>query len=163
MDDTEKCVHKRDYNENTLSCFKQALFEASWNSVEKLKQSNKSCNTFLEIFKILYGKYFPRRKIKIKPKRTLSPWITNDIAKSSKQKQKLHEKYLKQHTPISEENYKAHKNLFKTVKHKPKKRFYSEQFTWCIMKELIGKAKVNKSFLISKNVTETLGETNLAN
>ena len=131
--------------------------------VEKLKQSNKSCNTFLEIFKILYGKYFSRRKIKVKPKRTLSPWITNDIAESSKQKQKLHEKYLNQHAPISEKNYKVHKNLFKTTKYKPKKRFYLEKCTWCIIKELIGKTKVNKSFLSSKNVTEILGETNLAN
>ena len=38
--------------------------------------------------------------------------------------------------------------------------------TWCIMKEIIGKAKINKSFLPSKIVTdktEILGETNIAN
>ena len=39
------------------------------------------CNKF-EIFTKLYQEYFPIRKIKIK--RALSPWITNDIAKSSK-------------------------------------------------------------------------------
>ena len=41
------------------------------------------CNKF-EVFTKLYQEYFPIRKIKIKTKRALSPWITNDIAKSSK-------------------------------------------------------------------------------
>ena len=38
--------------------------------------------------------------------------------------------------------------------------------TWCIMKEIIGKAKINKSFLPSKIVTdktEILDETNIVN
>ena len=61
------------------------------------------------------------RKIKIKPKRALSPWITNGIAKSPKQKQKLYEKFSKHHTPINEANYKAYKNLFETIKRKSKK------------------------------------------
>ena len=65
--------------------------------------------------------------MKIKPKRALSPWITNDIAKSSKRKQKLYEKFLKHRTPIDEANYKAYKNLFKTIKLKSKKRFYLEK------------------------------------
>ena len=58
------------------------------------------------------------RKIKIKPKRALSPWITNGIAKSPKQK---HEKFSKHHTPMNEANYKAYKNLFETIKRKSKK------------------------------------------
>ena len=41
------------------------------------------CNKF-EIFTKLYQEHFPIRKIKIKTKRALSRWITNDIAKSSK-------------------------------------------------------------------------------
>ena len=28
-DDMEKCVYKRDFNENAFNCFKQALFETS--------------------------------------------------------------------------------------------------------------------------------------
>ena len=57
--------------------------------------------------------------------------------------QKLYEKILKHRTPINEAKYKAYKNLLETMKHKSKKRFYSEKFikfqgdakkTWCIMK-----------------------------
>ena len=79
------------------------------------------CNKF-EIFTKLYQEYFPIRKIKIKTKRALSRWITNDIAKSSKWKQKLYGKFLKHCTPVNQGNYKAYKSLFETKKRKPKKR-----------------------------------------
>ena len=120
-DDMENCVHKQDFTENAFNCFKQALFETSWDSVKNLKQPNEAYNN-LEIFTELYEEYFPIRKIKIKPKRALSPWITNGIVKSSKRKQKLYEKFLKHRTPINEANYKAYKNPFETIKRKSKKR-----------------------------------------
>ena len=120
MDDMEKCVYKGNFTENAFNCFKQALFEISWDSVKNLKQPNEAYNKFLVIFTELYEKYFPIRKIKVKPKRALSLWITNDIAKLSKQKQKLYEKILKHRTPINEANYKAYKNLFETIKCKSK-------------------------------------------
>ena len=98
--DMEKCICKWDFTE------KHALFETSWDSVKIFKQPNKAYNNkFLEIFTELYEKHFPERKIKIKPKRALSPWITNDIAKLSKRKQKLYEKFLKCCTPINKANY----------------------------------------------------------
>ena len=120
--DMEKCICKWDFTE------KHALFETSWDSVKIFKQPNKAYNNkFLEIFTELYEKHFPERKIKIKPKRALSPWITNDIAKLSKRKQKLYEKFLKCCTPINKANYKAYKNMFEMIKPKSKKRFYSEK------------------------------------
>ena len=83
-DDMEKCIYKRNFTENAFNCFEQALFETSWDSVENFKQSNEAYDKFLEIFTELYEKYCPIRKIKIKPKRALSSWIANGIAKSSK-------------------------------------------------------------------------------
>ena len=109
-------------------CFKQALFE-TWDSVKNLKQPNEAYNKFLDIFTKLYDKYFLIRKSKIKPKRALSLWITNDIAKSSKEKQKLYENFLKHHTPINKTNYKAYKNLFQMIKRKRK--------TWLYLKKLV--------------------------
>ena len=37
MDDMEKCVCKRNFTENAFNCFKQALFETSWDSAKNLK------------------------------------------------------------------------------------------------------------------------------
>ena len=58
MDDMGKCVYKRDFTENTFNCFKQVLFETSWDSVKNLKQPNEAYNKFLKIFTELYEKYF---------------------------------------------------------------------------------------------------------
>ena len=162
-DDMEKYPCKRDFTEKAFNCFKQALFETSWDSVKNLKEPNEPYNKFLEIFIELYEEYFLIRKIKTKPKRALSPSITNGIAKSSKQKQNLYEKFLKHRTPINEANYKAYKNLFETIKRKSKKRFYSEKLikfqgdakkTWCLIKELIGKMKTKKPSLPFKIVID---------
>ena len=35
------CIYMRDFTENVFNCLKQALFEASWDSVKNLKQPNK--------------------------------------------------------------------------------------------------------------------------
>ena len=69
----EKYVYKRDFTKNALNCFKQTFFETSWDSAKNLKQANEVYNKFLEIFTELYEEYSPLRKIKIKPKRALSP------------------------------------------------------------------------------------------
>ena len=96
----------------------------------------------------------PRRKTN-----TSKPWITKGIAKASKKKQKLNEKYLKNRNPQNLATYKTYKNLFETIKRKSKKNYYSEKIlsfkgdakkTWKTMKDLIGKAKMNKSLLPQK-------------
>ena len=65
---------------------------------KKIDDSNESYNKFLEIFSSLYEKYFLLTKVKLKPKRKKCPWIADGIAKSSKRKQKLYEKFLKHRT-----------------------------------------------------------------
>ena len=104
----ENCVCKRDFTENAFNCFKQALFETSWDSVKNLKQPNEAYKKFLEIFTELYEEYFQikKNKTKTKTERALSPWITNGIAKSSKRKQKLYEKFLKYRTPSTKQTIK---------------------------------------------------------
>ena len=130
----------------------------------------------MKFFAKLYEKYFPKRKIKTKRKRALTPWIAaNSIANPSKLKQKLYEKFLKHHTPINKANYKAYKNLSETIKRKSKKPLYLEKLIkfqgdakkkWFIMKEIFGKAKIKKSSLLFTAVTDKTDipwETDIAN
>ena len=88
-----------------------------------------------------------------------SPWITKGIAKSSKKKQKLYEKFLKNRTPINDETYKTYKNLFEITKKTSKKKFYSGKLqrfkgdarkTLSGMKEIIGKWTTKSSTLSTK-------------
>ena len=89
----------------------------------------------------------------MKARNSFKSWITKGIAKSSEKKQKLYEKYLKNHNPQNVATCKAHKNLFETIKRKSKKNYYSEKIlsfkgnannTWKTMKDLIEKAKMSK-------------------
>ena len=98
-------------------------------------------------------------KITVKARNSFKPWITKGIAKSSKKKQKLYEKYLKNRNPKNVAMYKTYKNLFEIIKRKSKKNYYLEKIlsfkgdakkTWKTMKDLIGKAKMNKSSLPQK-------------
>ena len=70
----------------------------------------------MKIFTKLYDKYFPIRKINIKPKRTLSTWIRDGIAKSSKRKQKLYEKLFRTPHAYKRSQLRLKKNLFEATK-----------------------------------------------
>ena len=50
-----------------------------------------------------------------------------NIIKSSKRKQRLYEKFLKTRTAKSEAEYKTYKNMFKTIKRKSKRNYYSQK------------------------------------
>ena len=98
-------------------------------------------------------------KKKVKAQNSFKPWITKGIAKSSKKKQKLYEKYLKNRNPQNLATYKTYNNLFETIKRKSKKNYYSEKIlspkghpkkTWKTMRDLTEKAKMNKSLLPQK-------------
>ena len=88
-----------------------------------------------------------------------NPWITKGITKSSKKKQKLYARFLKQRTPQNEQKYKNYKNLFETIKQKAKKICYSNKLlkcigdikkTWNVMKDIIGKSKIKSRNLPRK-------------
>ena len=58
--------------------------------------------------------------LKLKNKDLQSPWITKGI-RSSKHKQRLYEKFLKNRSEKNELEYKNHKYLFEAVKNRSKK------------------------------------------
>ena len=65
---------------------------------KKIEDPNKAYKYFLNIFIDIYDKSFPKSEVKVKFKSDQSPWITKGIAKSSKKKQRLYEKFLKNRT-----------------------------------------------------------------
>ena len=82
---------------------------------------NNVYNEFLRIFLDLYNEAFPKKKIKIKRKIVNSPWMTKRLVKSSKKKQGLYERFLRDKNPEKELNYKQYKTLFESLKKKSKK------------------------------------------
>ena len=111
-------LDKRIINENLIQAFTSRLHEFLWEMIKSIKDS---------ILTSICDEFFPKNWIKVRHNRNSTPWITRDIAKSSKRKQKLYEKFLKNCTSENKRNYKNFKRLFESVKRKSKKIFYSKK------------------------------------
>ena len=77
------------------------------------------------------------------------------MKKSSKLKQRLYEKFLKNWNSLNESEYKNYKKIFESVKQHAKKLHYLNLITkyknnikktWEVVKDSIGKAKYKKKF-----------------
>ena len=80
--------------------------------------------------------------------------MTKGLQKSSKKKQKLYNKFLKSKANENEKKYKTYKSLFKILKEKSKKIYYSRKLENCkqnmkktldTIKQVIGKTKTIKN------------------
>ena len=95
----EKYEFKRITNKNSIDAFILQLHITSCDIIRTAKDPNESYNKFLKKLSQNYHSFFPNK--------TSSPWITNSITKSLKLKQKLYEKFLKNHTVQNENNCKT--------------------------------------------------------
>ena len=158
-------LFKRFINEKSISKFKILVSKVNWNDVNQINSPNEAYNSFIQKFLIVYEEAFPKVKTKIKIKSLLSPWITRGLLKSSKKKQKLYDKFLKNKTYSNEMNYKTYKNLFETLKFKSKKNYYAKLITkykndskktWQVINEIIGKTKLKSSNLPRRIIVDNI-------
>ena len=98
-----KSTYKRSYCEKNIDKFKNILHNRNWDDTKKIEDPNKAYKYFLNIFIDIYDKAIPKSEVKVKFKSDQSPWITKAIVRSSKKKQRLYEKFLKNRTPKNEE------------------------------------------------------------
>ena len=75
--------------------FKHQLHEINWKEIKMNQNPNKAFNIFIQKALPLYDHYFLEKKIKVTKKDLKSSWITTEIKKSSKRKQRLFETFLK--------------------------------------------------------------------
>ena len=93
-----------------------------WEITKSIKDPNESYEKFIAILASAYDKFLPKSWIKVRHNKNSTPWITRGIANSSKRKQKLYEKFLKNSTSENEMNYKNYRRLFESAKRKPNKK-----------------------------------------
>ena len=134
------------FNKAVIEHFKSLFNSTDWNLVTQTSLPNNSYKFFLEKFERIYDQTFPERKIGVKPKNPVSPWITQCLRKSSRKKQRLYRKFLKQRNSKNEEAYKMNKNLFEKLKKQSKNLYFqiklkkcknSIRNTWKIIKSII--------------------------
>ena len=163
-------IYKRTYNTESIELFKQKLHETKWDEIMSFQNPDDAYKAFLKRFSTLYDTYFPEKKIKLKNKDLQSPWITKGIRRSSKRKQSLYEKFLKNQNEKNELEYKNYKHLFEAVKKRSKKLHFSKLIlryknnikkTWEVIKECIGKKKYNHENFPKKLVINNKDITNV--
>ena len=175
MMNEQSTIYKRIINDKSIQNFKYRLSSINWCFLENISCTNKAYEQFLTIFSEIYNEVFPIKIIKVKNKDLLSPWITKGIRKSSKKKQKIYDKFLKCRSDVTLQKYKDYKNLFELVKRKSKCNYYNHLIethknnsrkTWNIMKEIIGKTKLNNNSFPKKiiiNSQEVNNKCDIAN
>ncbi|XP_065639571.1 uncharacterized protein LOC136072316 [Hydra vulgaris] len=157
-------IYKRKINKFAIQQFKDSLSAEQWDKVYQecnLGNTNSAYNYFEKIFLKNYNMHFPIKEKLIKEKYLKCPWITKGIKKSSKKKQKLYIKYLKNRSEANLNVYKQYKNLFEKIKKNSKKNFYSNKIknsngnikkTWDIIKEIIGTKHCIKLFTCTNQI-----------
>ena len=101
--------------------FKQELYKTSSDDVINNKSPKEANNWFLYKLIVLYDKYFPKQNIRVNKKDLQIAWITRAIKKSSKHKQKLDIKFLKNRNGKNELEYRNYKNFLNRSKNAQKK------------------------------------------
>ena len=90
---------------------------------------DKTVDKFLQIYNDVVNKHAPIRKIsKRQQKFKRQPWITSDILKRIKIKNKLFKKFIKLKSPEATENYKKFRNKLNHDIDKSKKLYYTNLF-----------------------------------
>ena len=151
-------LKKRIFNENNLASFKDQISNINWDNLNSTQCSvNSLYKIFLNIFDGMYDiNIFPLTEIKIKPKNLKMSWFSKGLKKSSKTKQRLYIKFLKNKSAESDKRYKNYKNLFEKFKTKSRKNYYDPLLNkykfdtkrrWQVMKEITGKQKTKSSSL----------------
>ena len=157
-------LYKRNFNTDAKHAFQNELYETNCKDIETFTDPNEAYKAFLEKFLILYDKYFPKQKIKVKTKDLQIPWVTKGIKKSSKKKQGLYQKFLKNRNVKNDTEYKSYKKLFETIKKRSKKKHFSKLIlkykdnvkkTWTVIKDAIGKSRCTQHTFPKKIIHES--------
>ena len=119
--DKKVTIRKRIINVESIQEFRDILSEVDWGNLYSISNPNDAYEYSLKVFSGIYDLAFPLKTFSVKRKTLQNPWMTKDLLKSSKRKQKLYEKFLKKRSPPNENIYKAYKSLFESLKKKSKK------------------------------------------
>ena len=116
-------------HDTNLTAFKTDLHNINWNSINDSLESNSKYEILFKIFSELYEKHFPLKSFQIEEKDLQASWISKGLEKSSKKKQKLCIKFLKDKSIQNEQIYKSYKHLFEKLHKKAKQTYYQHLLT----------------------------------
>lgn len=117
---------KRSRSEESLNVFKNDLFVQNWDGVYDKSNVHDAYDEFMRIFKQLYDKNCPLKKICTISNKKGHPWITKGLKNAIKKKNLLYKEFFKQRTKEAENKYKKYKNKLTNILRKTKKDYYNK-------------------------------------
>ena len=122
-----------------------------WDIVYSSRDCNESFDQFINTVKTLYDKNCPIKQVKLKCKANVPPWMSKNLIKACRKKNKMYKTYIKCKTDVNEKKYKCYKNRLTSILRFCEKKYYSDLLvehssnvkkTWGVLNEIIKKRSV---------------------
>lgn len=82
-------IYYRAVNLSSLSCFRDEIEQTQWDDLFSISCADLAYDYFIRTISSVYNKHFPLQVFK-KPKRARKPWMTAEILKMMKEKDRLY-------------------------------------------------------------------------
>ena len=116
---------KRFFSDKSKESFKQDLQIINWEDLNILSYTNTLYKHFIKMSCRICFKNFPLLETEVKSKDIRTLWMSKNMRKSSKQKQKFYIKFIKSKNPEDELIYKNYESLVEKLRKKSKQIYYS--------------------------------------
>ena len=136
---------------NNLEKFNEKLSSQNWDSVTNNNIPKTAFESFGDILEKYFKESFPlKEKCLNKGKVPINPWMSQELLKIRKAKNRAFKNKLKYRTESAENKFKCLNNKFKKLARKEKKKYYHERFedwfsdirkTWSLINSIVKKKK----------------------
>ncbi len=140
-----------DMSPNNVEKFKEKLSSQNWDSVTNNNIPRTAFESFGDILEKYFKESFPlKEKCVNKGKVPINPWMSQELLKIRKAKNRAFKNKLKYRTESAENKFKCLNNKFKKLARKEKKKYYHERFedcvsdirkTWSLINSIVKKKK----------------------
>ena len=122
-----------DMSPNNIENFKEKLSSQNWEGVNNDNIPKSAFESFGNILEKYFKESFPlKEKCVNKGKVPINPWMSQELLKIRKAKNRAFKNKLKHRTESAENKFKCLNNKFKKLARKEKKKYYHERFEDCV-------------------------------
>ena len=107
---SNETVFVRDVNQVNTTKFLSHLERIDWSQYATLDDPSNAYNSFSKQHSTAYDSCFPLKKTKVSNDRLSKPWLSKELLKSRRTKNKLYSRYLANQSSHYEISYKNYKN-----------------------------------------------------
>lgn len=120
-------IYYRAVNLTSLSRFRDQIEQTQWDDLFSITCADLAYDYFIRTICSVYNKHFPLQVFK-KPKRARKPWMTTEILKMMKEKDRLYHAFLVNRNPDALRMFKKCRNLIIKLQRQAKRNYYYTMF-----------------------------------